>query len=203
MHRLSIVERGTALAKAKQALVLLHGRGASALDIMSLGETLVSRAYYIVAPQATNGTWYPYSFMAPEAQNEPWLSSAVNIVHQLLHNIEQYIPSSDIVVAGFSQGACLTVESVARRTRRYKAIVAFTGGLIGASIDESKYEGSFDGTPFYMSNSQNDPHVPLSRSNESKLILEKRKATVQLSIFENRPHTILTEELNEARTLLR
>jgi len=202
MHRLTVVERGTPLEKATRALVLLNGRGASAYDIINLGDALVGNTYYIVAPQATNGTWYPYSFMAPEKQNEPWLSSAVGVVHELLLSIEKHIPSSEIVVAGFSQGACLTLESVARKAQRYKGILAFTGGLIGASLNESKYTGNFSGTPVYMSNSQNDPHVPLTRSEESMRILEKHKAVVQLSVFEDRPHTILPEELSQAKALL-
>lgn len=202
MHTLQIVERGTPLPSASKAVVLLHGRGGSAQDIVHLGDALVDDGYYIVAPQAANNTWYPFSFMAPEQQNEPWLTSAVAIVHNLLAGIEQNIPATNIIVAGFSQGACLTLESIARSAKPYKAIIAFTGGLIGASLHEERYKGDLAGTKMLITNSQNDPHVPLARSTESKTILEKMGANVQLSVFQNRPHTILPDELAQARQLI-
>jgi phospholipase/carboxylesterase len=196
-HQKNIIEAGKPLKEAKKALIMLHGRGASAQDILSLKEYLPVDDFYIAAPQATNFTWYPYSFMAPVPQNEPWLSSALKLLNSLVNDIEAGgIKSENIFVLGFSQGACLTLEFATRNARRWGGVASLTGGLIGEKIHHENYLGNFNGTPVYISNSNNDPHVPLSRSEESKKIMESMGAVVSLQIFTNRPHTILKEELD-------
>jgi phospholipase/carboxylesterase len=201
-HTKQLVEAGVPLSKAKKALVMLHGRGASAEDILPLRTHLPVEDFYVVAPQATNCTWYPYSFLSSIQQNEPWLSSAVALVKEITDDINKAgITSENIFLMGFSQGACLTLEFATRYAQKWGGVVALTGGLIGNEIYPQQYAGNYAGTQVLMTNSQNDPHVPLARSEESKRVLEKMTAKVSLEIYPNRPHTILMEELEKARSL--
>src|SRR5690349_1053661 len=164
-HTRQLVESGLPLAKASRALIMLHGRGATAQDILGLHREFALKDYYIVAPQATNYTWYPYSFLSPVAQNEPWLSSALHLLRDLVSDIEKGgIPSEKIFILGFSQGACLTLEFASRNARKWGGVIAFTGGLIGEAINHDNYSGSFQQTRVFIGNSDNDPHVPLSRT---------------------------------------
>lgn len=204
MHSKQFIESGTPLNKAKKALILLHGRGGSAEDILSLAQYLPVEHFYIAAPQATNHTWYPLSFLAPTPQNEPWLSSALNVLKELIEHIQQNgIKPENIFILGFSQGACLTVEFAARNAQKYSGVIALTGGLIGDKLEPSRYSGNFSGTPILMTNGNNDPHVPLQRSEQSKQQLEKMNAKVELLVYPNRPHTILQEELQLATAILK
>lgn len=178
---------------------MIHGRGGSAEDILSLTQYLPVEDFYIAAPQATNNTWYPLSFLAPTPQNEPWLSSALNILKELREHIEQNgIKPENIFILGFSQGACLTIEFAARNAQQYGGVIALTGGLIGDKLEPSRYSGNFSGTPILMTNGNNDPHVPLLRSEQSKQQLETMNAKIELLVYPNRPHTILQEELKVA-----
>lgn len=195
-HVKKIAEAGVPVAKAKKALILLHGRGATAEDILTLSTHLPVHDFYIVAPQATNYTWYPYSFLSPIEENEPWLSSALTVIKELADDIQAAgIRSENIFIAGFSQGACLTLEFATRNAQKWGGIFAFTGGLIGDKIYADRYAGDFAGTSVFISNSQNDPHVPLARSEDSKKLMEKLNASVTLHVYQNRPHTILQDEL--------
>jgi phospholipase/carboxylesterase len=202
MHSYNIIEKGSPLDKAKNALILVHGRGGTAHNILSIADIFTDKKLYIAAPQATNYTWYPYSFMAPIEQNEPWLGSAVTILDKLLQNIQLVLPSENIYLIGFSQGACLTVEVAARFARKYGGIVSFTGGLIGSELHYENYKGHFDGTNIYLSNSNNDPHIPQNRSIETQLELKKMGANVKLDIFPDRPHTIIDQEFNKAKAFI-
>jgi len=201
-HAKQLVEAGVPLAKAKKALIMLHGRGASAEDILSLRTYFPLDDFYVVAPQATNYTWYPYSFLSPVSQNEPWLSSALNIVGAIAGEIkDKGISPENIFLLGFSQGACLTLEFATRHAQRWGGVVAFTGGLIGDKIYNDHYSGKFNGTRILMTNSQNDPHVPLARSEDSKKVIEKLGGSVSLEVYQNRPHTILPLEIEKAKML--
>lgn len=199
MHSSDIRTLGCPLEAAGFALILLHGRGASAEDILGLAPYFVDETWHVAAPQATGGTWYPFSFMAPVIQNEPWLSGAIDNIHQLIENIKRVIPANKIYVAGFSQGACLATEVTARHAENFGGIIGFTGGLIGDKINDGNYQGTLDGTPVYLSNGDSDPHVPRQRSEETKRQLEKMGGRVVLDIFEGRPHTISQEEIGRAR----
>ena len=201
MHKYEIVEAGEPLDTAENAIILLHGRGASAHDIIGLASHFIDDSFYIAAPQATNGTWYPYSFLAPESQNEPWLTSAVNIVKNLLENIKNH-SSSKIYLMGFSQGACLTLEAAARFAQPLGGIAALTGGLIGENVSVNNYAGDFKNTPIFIGVGDKDMHVPLKRVEESKLILEKLNANVTLNIYTGRPHTILPDEIETVQKLM-
>jgi phospholipase/carboxylesterase len=204
LHTKNIIESGLPLHQAKKALIMLHGRGGSAEDILSLAQHLPVQDFYIAAPQATNHTWYPLSFLAPLQQNEPWLSSGLQVVNEVTDHIQANgITADKIFLSGFSQGACLTLEFAARHAQRYAGVIALTGGLIGDTLDPSRYTGNFSGTPILMTNGSNDPHVPLVRSKQSKQQLEKMNAKVELLVYPNRPHTILQEELKVVMEYLR
>lgn len=202
MHTYKVLERGKPLDEAEKAIILLHGRGGNAEDIISLADEFCDDTFYISAPQATNNTWYPYSFLAPEERNEPWLSSAIDIVRQLINNIISHLPTDKIYVMGFSQGACLSLEVTARYATKYAGIAAFTGGLIGDKVRAEKYQGDFEGTNIFIGNSDSDPHVPLLRSEESRQILEKAGAHVTMKIYSGMAHTIIPDEIATVREML-
>ncbi|MCU0447882.1 MAG: alpha/beta hydrolase [Microscillaceae bacterium] len=199
MHSYQILEKGKPLAQAQKVLILLHGRGGSAQDIIGLADEFCDDTFYIAAPQATNHTWYPYSFMAARAQNEPWLSSAITTVKKLLDEVSQQILTENIYLMGFSQGACLTLEVATRFAQKYAGVVAFTGGLIGDSLWVENYQGDFAHTKVFIGNGDRDPHVPLLRSQESAQIMTDLGAEVKLKVYPNMPHSINQDELNTVR----
>lgn len=195
-HSKQVVTGGIPAETAKKAIIMLHGRGGSAQDILSLNRVLHLEEMALYAPQATNNSWYPYSFMAPVAQNQPALDSALKVIGQLVAEIEaQGIAAENIYFAGFSQGACLTLEYTARNAKRYGGIIALTGGLIGQELAEENYTGDFGGTPVFVSTGDPDPHVPVERVKESIAILERLHASVTYAIYPGRPHSISPEEV--------
>jgi phospholipase/carboxylesterase len=202
MHPYKIVEHGAPIHEASHALILLHGRGSSPEEMIALARRFVDKDWYIAAPEATNGSWYPYGFMEPRDRNEPWLGSAIGLVHQLIGEVNKRLPLDHIHLMGFSQGACLAMEVSARRPGHFGGIYAFTGGLIGDRIIPDSYQGSFNGTPVYLSNSDDDPHVPLSRSKETMAIFEKLQARVTLDVFPGRAHTIDPHEIDRVREMM-
>jgi phospholipase/carboxylesterase len=200
----AVLRAGTPLVQAELAVVLLHGRGASAEDILGLGSAVGLRDVAYLAPQAAGHTWYPLSFLAPREANEPYLSSALGKVEAIVRSLEQAgFGRERIVIAGFSQGACLTTEYVATHPARYAGMIAFTGGLIGplGSIDH-KPQGDLAGTPALLLSGDPDPHVPWSRVEESAAVLGGMGAKVTTQRFPGRPHTITSEEMELARGLL-
>ncbi|WP_118952512.1 alpha/beta hydrolase [Taibaiella helva] len=203
MHTEQTIIQGPALASAERALILLHGRGGAAADILSLAGLLHVPGYALLAPQATGYTWYPQSFLAPPAQNEPWLSSALDLLKQLVSDIEQQgLAPQQIYFAGFSQGACLMLEFLARNARRYGGAAAFTGGLIGDRIYPEHYSGSFEGMPIFIGSSNPDPHVPPQRVKDTSAILIQMGAIVTEKIYDNMGHTITKDELALANRLI-
>lgn len=194
---------GTPLAKATGALLLLHGRGASAEDILGLGEAIAPPGVALAAPQAADHTWYPYSFLAPRRENEPYLTSALARIQAAVAEFEAVgIPAHRIALCGFSQGACLATEFVARHPRRYAALVAFTGGLIGPPGAPLAVDGPLSGLPVLFSSGDPDPHVPWARVEQSAELLREAGAEVTMRRYPGRPHTVLQEEAEAARTLL-
>ncbi len=199
MHIKEIISKGPAPEKAEKALVLLHGRGSTAHNIMGLVPALEVEGFAVLAPQATNDTWYPYSFLMPPAQNEPWLSSALDTVGELTEDLIQAgIPAEHIYFLGFSQGACLTLEFVTRHAQRYGGVVALTGGLIGDRIYPENYSGDFAGTKVFISSGNPDPHIPVERITESVDILKELNAGVLEKIYPDRPHMISKDEIEQA-----
>ena len=198
-----ILRAGVALAKAAAGVVLLHGRGASAEDILGLaGEMYDERVVYL-APEAAGHTWYPHSFLAPIAQNEPYLTSALAKVGETVQlALDAGLTRDRIVVCGFSQGACLASEFVARNPARYGAMIAFTGGLIGPEGMDLRHAGELAGTPALFSSGDPDPHVPWARVKASAEQFKAMGAEVQAERYAGWPHTIAPVELTQARELL-
>lgn len=188
---------------ARIVAIMLHGRGASAEDILGLAQQIIARDVAYMAPQAAGSTWYPYSFLAPLPQNEPWLGSALGVVAGLVDKLGlRGVPPERIAIIGFSQGACLTLEFVARHARRYAGVVAFTGGLIGPPGTPRNYAGDLASTPILIGSSDVDPHVPLDRVQESTAVLRRMGANVDERIYPRMGHTINADELEAANALL-
>lgn len=199
MHHKDIRTAGSNLKEARSALIMIHGRGARAEDILELATRFSTKECAVIAPQATNHTWYPYSFLAPRRQNEPWLSSALQLLDEIVGDLHAaHIPSENIYFAGFSQGACLTLEYIARRARRWGGVAAFTGGLIGDRIDDKDYAGDLLRTPIFIGTSDPDPHVPPARVKETTRILEGMNGEVMEKIYPGIGHTIVEEEFSLA-----
>jgi len=197
MHQKHVLVKGKKLGEAERVLVMLHGRGANAEDILSLANYLNISEYTLLAPQATGNSWYPNSFLAPPHMNEPWLSSAIDILDDITDDInENGIDDNNIFYLGFSQGACLTLEYVTRNAKKYGGVVAFTGGLIGDKIYEQNYSGDFESTPVFIGTSDPDPHVPVQRVIDSTKILKTMNALVTEKIYKNMGHTINEDEID-------
>ncbi|WP_127132558.1 alpha/beta hydrolase [Pseudoflavitalea rhizosphaerae] len=203
MHTKQVVTAGKPLSEAASAIIMIHGRGADASGILSMAEYLPVQEFAQLAPQATNHTWYPYSFMAPVEENEPWLSSAIQVLDEVVIDIVSAgIKKENLYFLGFSQGACLTLEYTARRANRYGGVIAFTGGLIGADIDTSNYGGDFNQTPIFIGSSDPDPHVPASRVLASAAILRSMNAAVTDKIYKGMGHTISEDEIEQVKKLM-
>jgi predicted esterase len=203
-----LLHAGAALDGARPpraAMVMVHGRGGSADDILGLAEAFgaSARDWAFVAPQAANGTWYPERFIAPIARNEPWLSSALESVGRAVAHVEAAGVASDrIVLLGFSQGACLVTEWAARHARRFAGIVTLSGGLIGPDGTPRDYAGAFDGTPALLGCSDRDPHIPLARVHETAEVLERMGAQVDTRIYPGAPHGIFEDEIGAIVTMM-
>ncbi len=197
MHKKNILAAGTPLDEAKKAMIFIHGRGADARGILELAGALDVEGFALLAPEATGNTWYPYSFLSPVSMNEPWLGSAIATIHELIDEvIASGIRTENIYLLGFSQGACLTLESAARKAQRYGGLIAFTGGLIGDIIDRKNYSGDFAGTPVFIASGDPDPHIPVSRVRESTAIFTEMGANVTEKIYPGIPHTVIQEEVD-------
>src|SRR5690606_14237389 len=203
MHIKNIVTSGKPVTEARKALILVHGRGAGANDILALASHLNVQEYALLAPQATNNTWYPGSFLLPQEQNEPWLSSALALVDDCVKDITtQGIEPENIYFAGFSQGACLVLEYVTRNARKYGGIAAFTGGLQGETINEDNYDGDFKGTRVFIGTGDPDPHVPVKRVNRTAAIMNNMNAAVRVEVYPNKPHNVSQDEIDQANSLI-
>lgn len=200
---LPIVRAGVPLDQATGALILLHGRGGSARDILGLGNALTGNRLTLLAPQAAGNTWYPQSFLAPRQQNEPYLSTALAQVQRAVDLARNAgLPGSRIALCGFSQGACLATEFVGRHPGCYAGLLAFTGGLIGPLEEPISLVGDLAGTPVLLSSGDPDAHVPWKRVQQSGDLLGSIGANVTLKRYPRRPHTILPEEIENGKHLL-
>jgi len=203
MHSQNIISAGKDISEAKKVLVMLHGRGGNASEFLSLANHLDVSDFALFAPQATNSSWYPHSFLAKPAKNEPWLSSALEILNDLLKEIKSKgITSENIYFTGFSQGACLTAEFVTRNASKFGGVALFTGGLIGDKIYTENYKGDFAGTPVFIGTGNPDAHVPVERVNETAKIMGKMNAAVTVKVYDNRPHSISQDEIQTANELI-
>ena len=193
---------GPGLEEAESAVVLIHGRGDSARGILALAPELQAPHTAFLAPQATNFSWYPHSFLSEVELNEPWLSSALDRVEAAVTAVATVIPQERVVLMGFSQGACLALEFAAQNTRRYGGVVAFSGGLIGPDGTPRDYPGSLEGTPVFLGCSDVDVHIPVGRVHESAQVFHNLGGEVDERIYPRMGHTINGEEIAWAGKLL-
>ncbi|MGK9128113.1 dienelactone hydrolase family protein [Olivibacter sp. SA151] len=202
-HDKQFIKAGKPFNETDKAILMIHGRGGSAADIISLQRFLKIDDMAIFAPQATNNSWYPYSFMAPEQDNQPALDSAIAIIGEVVEELKvNGVLEEQIYFLGFSQGACLTLEYTARNAKKYGGIIAFTGGLIGQQLINQRYQGNFQGTPILLTSSDPDVHVPVARVTDTAKVLEDLGGQVTLQFFKNKAHSISREELDLANKLL-
>jgi len=188
---------------AKAGLVLIHGRGGSARDISTISRHLPVEGFAVRAPQAAAGTWYPRTFLAPLEDNEPGLSSGLRRIAEVLDELRRLgLPDHRVVLLGFSQGACLTLEYAARHPARYGGVVGLTGGLIGRPGTPRDYTGSLAGTPVFLGAGDPDPHVPWTRVLETAQVLEGMGAVVEARRYPGMGHTVNAEELRSVARLL-
>jgi predicted esterase len=207
-----VLKAGLPLEQAKAAMLMVHGRGASAEDILTLAAELdsddlfaarSSMGFAYLAPQAASQTWYPQRFMSPLEQNEPWLSSALLAIDRTFRSIlASGISNERVVLLGFSQGACLALEYAARNARRYGGTVGLSGGLIGPVLQPERYLGDFSGTTVFLGCSDVDPHVPLQRISESSSQFERMGADVIVRIYPGMDHTVNDDELDIVRNMM-
>ena len=200
---LPVLTAGESLASARAAMILVHGRGATAADILMLAEELPQSGFAYLAPEAAGNTWYPNSFLAPIASNEPGLSSGLALIASLLEQANKAgIPTERTVIVGFSQGACLSLEFVARHAHRYGGVIALSGGLIGPEGTPRNYPGTLSGTPVFLGCSDIDPHIPKERVLQSAEVLQALGGQVTAKLYPRMGHTINRDELLMARSIV-
>jgi predicted esterase len=199
----AILSYGEPLDKARAAMVMIHGRGATAEDILSLAPLVAPPGMAFLAPQAANNTWYPYPFTQPLDRNEPWLSSALARVGQMLALVEQAgIPKEKTYLLGFSQGACLSLEYAARHATRYGGVFGLSGGLIGPDGTPRDYPGSMDGAPVFLGCSDVDFHIAKERVLESADVFRRLGAEVTARLYPNMGHTVNDDEIAFVKQIL-
>lgn len=195
---------GAALGEAEAAMILVHGRGSTAADILGLARMLAQDGFVYVAPQASRNTWYPNRFIAPIESNEPDLSSALALVDSLVTQLgEQGIAREKVVLLGFSQGSCLVQEYAVRNAGRYGGVIGLSGGLIGAPGTQWNFGGSLEGTPVFLGCSDVDFHIPLARVDESAVVFERMGAALTKRIYPGMDHTVNEDEIGFVRELLK
>ena len=200
-HGQRVLEGGEPLNSARAAMILLHGRGATAEDIMTIAFDAQAPGWVYFAPQAAGSAWYPNPFTAPIESNEPYLSAALDMISNLVERIEASVPAHRMMLLGFSQGACLALEWAARHARRYGAIAGLSGGLIGPDGTARDYPGGFDGTPVFLGCSDVDPYIGKDRVEEAAQVFERMSAAVDLRLYPGMGHLVNGDELAALRDL--
>jgi predicted esterase len=198
-----VLQMGASPREARLTLICVHGRGATAEDILAVAQEIAMDDIAYLAPQAADHSWYPYSFLQPTERNEPGLSSGLRKLGSIIESLEQQGVGRDrIALLGFSQGACLSLEFAARHATRYAGVLGFSGGLIGPPGTPRTYSGSMDGTPVFLGCSDIDPHIPLERVRETADVFRRLNAIVDERIYPGMGHTINMDEIGAARTML-
>lgn len=199
-----LLTSGAPVEGARGAVIMLHGRGATADDILSLAHYFADGDLAYLAPQAAGHAWYPQRFLEPRARNEPYLSSALDMVGGLVDGLNAAgVPSERIVLLGFSQGACLALESAARRPQRYGGVVGLSGGLIGADAELFAGSPKLAGTPVLLGCSELDPHIPLARVEATAERFAASGAEVTKRIYRGSGHGVNDDEIALIRALLK
>lgn len=202
-HGQAVAFAGTDLSRARAAMVMLHGRGATADDILTLAPELVEPEFAYVAPQASGNTWYPYSFLAPLSQNEPGLSSGLQVIADILDQLGQVeLPRERVMLLGFSQGGCLALEFAARHAQKYGGVVGLSAGLVGPEGTAPDYPGSMHGTPVFLGCDDRDFHIPEQRVHETAAVFQKLGAEVNARLYPNMGHTINGDEITVVRQMM-
>jgi predicted esterase len=199
---LPVGRRGPDPATARAVAILLHGRGRDPEDVLSLADRLGDPGVAFLAPAARESTWYPQSFLAPIADNEPYLSSALALIDRIVGDLQAHVAPERIGLVGFSQGACLILEYAARHARRYAAVVGFSGGVIGPPGTPRDYAGEMAGTPVFLGCSDIDAHIPLPRVHETAQVFRRLGAAVDERIYPGMGHLVNRDEIDAVRTLL-
>ena len=197
-----LLSAGVPIQKAEAAMILVHGRGASAEDILSLDAEFDQPRFAYVAPQAANHTWYPYSFLEPIEKNEPWLSSALLMLEETFSYVTTHVPPERVVLLGFSQGACLTLEFAVRHARRYGGIAGLSGGLIGPDGTSRDYAGSMEGTPLFLGCSDVDFHIPKERVESTARVFSDLGAKVTMRLYANMGHAVNEDEIEAVKSIM-
>jgi phospholipase/carboxylesterase len=198
-----VLLRGASLQGARAAMIVIHGRGSSAEDMVPVMEQFFDPSVAYLAPQAAGGTWYPHGFLSPVESNEPGISSGLAVIQELAERaVHAGVPSGRLFVLGFSQGACLALEYAARNARRFGGIVGLSGGLIGPEGTPRQYTGSFDGTPVFLGCSSADPHIPEPRVRLTAQVFTRLGALVTMRLYPAPGHTVNDDEIDAVRGLL-
>jgi predicted esterase len=198
-----LLQVGVPIEEAKAAMVMLHGRGASPQDILGLVPLFDRPEFTYLAPQAARYTWYSYSFLSPIEANEPGLSSALAVIDGLLTMLaDKGLPPERVILLGFSQGACLSLEYAARHARRYGGLAGLSGGLIGPEDTPREYPGSLAGTPVFLGCSDIDPHIPQWRVEETAQVMLGLRADVNIQIYPGMGHMVNQDEIEAVREMM-
>lgn len=198
-----IVTGGVDIDEAKIAMILIHGRGASAQSMLMFADEFNQEDIHYRAIQAKGHTWYPRSFMAPKEMNQPGIKSGLQAIYDQIADLNNKgITTNKIVLLGFSQGACLTTEFAARHPQRYGGIIGFSGGLIGENINTQNYQGSMEQTPVFLGCSDRDPHIPQERVDLTEKVFGKIGANITKKIYVGMGHTVNQDEIDHVNQLL-
>ena len=194
---------GASVDTAEAAIVLVHGRGATAQSIVQMADEFDQHGVAYLAPQAARNTWYPNAFTAPVESNEPGRTSGLQAIDNAVSKAtEAGIPTDRVMVLGFSQGACLASEYVARNPTRYGGLAVLSGGLIGETVDPDDYDGDLEGTPVFLGCSDVDPHIPEERVHESATIFEQLNGDVTKRLYEGMGHGINQDEIDQVSPMV-
>jgi len=198
-----ILRAGAAPDAARAAMIMIHGRNAGPANILDLVPVLDRPEFLYLAPAAAGGTWYPLSFMAPREKNEPGISSGLAVIESLVNDVMKVFAPHQIMLLGFSQGACLTSEFSIRHPRRYGGVMVLSGGLIGpAGTSWDTVTTSLDGTPVFLGCSDVDSHIPAERVLESEAVFRRLGATVTRKLYPGMGHTVIGDEIDQVQRVM-
>ena len=201
-HGQRVAQAGAPLQSARAAMILLHGRGATAEDILTIAGEVQRPGWAFIAPQAAGSAWYPNPFTAPLESNEPYLSAALDTVSKMFAQAVETVPAERVVLLGFSQGACLCLEWAARNARRFGAVVGLSGGLIGPDGTPRDYPGAFDATPAFLGCSDTDPYIATDRVEQAAEVYRRMGADVRIRLYPGMPHLVNEDEIAEVRRIV-